>query len=158
MVIGDDAFPLKEYLQKPFHRRGLVNREIIFNYRLSRARRVVENAFGILSNRFRVFRAPIALSVPKARKLVLAATVLHNYLRTRKMLQHDPVETVDVEDTATGEVTPGGWQARHTEYGLVPLAVRGGRLARDAKVLRENLSEYFMTSGAVPWQWRIINK
>ena len=52
-IVGDDAFPLHTSMMKPFSSRRLTDEERIFNYRLSRARRIVENAFGILANRFR---------------------------------------------------------------------------------------------------------
>ena len=52
MMVADDAFPLKRYIQKPFGQAGLTNERRIFSYRLSRARRIVENSFGILANRF----------------------------------------------------------------------------------------------------------
>lgn len=53
--IGDQAFPLMVNLMKPYPDKNITRKEKIFNYRLSRARRVVENAFGILASRFRVF-------------------------------------------------------------------------------------------------------
>ena len=49
--VGDEAFALKDWLQKPYPHRGLTKEQRIFNYRLSRARRIVENSFGILANR-----------------------------------------------------------------------------------------------------------
>eukprot|EP00794_Sanderia_malayensis_P013219 gene13219-14568_t len=43
-IIGDDAFPLREDLLKPHPDRQLDADQRIFNYRFSRARRVVEDA------------------------------------------------------------------------------------------------------------------
>ncbi|XP_050311365.1 uncharacterized protein LOC126746984 [Anthonomus grandis grandis] len=62
VFVCDDAFPLQENLMKPFpgeHLKGTFQRS--FNYRLSRARRVVENAFGVMSSVFRVLRKPLLL-------------------------------------------------------------------------------------------------
>ncbi|XP_036143496.1 uncharacterized protein LOC118645845 [Monomorium pharaonis] len=38
-LVGDEGFPLKTYLMRPFSRRNLLNIEAkVFNYQLSRAR------------------------------------------------------------------------------------------------------------------------
>lgn len=47
VFVGDEAFPLKPYLLRPYPGRAVDSQQKrIYNYRLSRARRVVENAFG----------------------------------------------------------------------------------------------------------------
>lgn len=81
VLTGDDAFPLTTYLMKPYPRTGLTNEERVFNYRLSRMRRISENGFGIIANMWRVFRAPILLQPEKVIKITLAVLVLHNFLR-----------------------------------------------------------------------------
>ena len=71
-------FALTRFLMKPFPLTGLSRAQRIFNYRLSRMRRISENCFGIIANRWRVFRAPILLPPDT---VILVALVLHNFLR-----------------------------------------------------------------------------
>ena len=79
-LVGDEIFPLKDWLMRPYPGK-LDEASNIFNYRLSRARRDIENAFGILVARWRIFRGFIRSSVENVERYVLAALCLHNYLR-----------------------------------------------------------------------------
>jgi hypothetical protein len=60
--VAGDAFPSTRHTMKPYAvdlNEGSPKR--IFNYRLSRARLIVENAFGLLTSLFRIFRKPIEI-------------------------------------------------------------------------------------------------
>uniref|UniRef100_A0A182S077 DDE Tnp4 domain-containing protein n=1 Tax=Anopheles funestus TaxID=62324 RepID=A0A182S077_ANOFN len=84
-ILGDKAFAFTNYCIRPYggadNTLGAIQRT--FNYFQSRARMPVENTFGIVSNRFQVIRGPILLEPQKARKVVLTAAYLHNFLRKR---------------------------------------------------------------------------
>ena len=80
-ILGDNAFPMRTWLMKPFPQRALDPPSRNFNYRLSRARRIVENAFGMLAQRFRVFLTTINVRPKTAEKIVMASCILHNMLR-----------------------------------------------------------------------------
>ena len=51
-IVADDASSMRTWLMKPYSTRQLTLVESVFNYRLPRAWRIVENAFGILAHRF----------------------------------------------------------------------------------------------------------
>ena len=64
VIVGDEAFRLHKHIMKVDNkatsRAGRA--KIIFNYRLTRARRVTKNAFGLLSQVFLVFYPPISIT------------------------------------------------------------------------------------------------
>ena len=76
VITGDKAFPLTNYLMKPYPRINLTVEKRIFNYRLTRMRRISDNGFGILAIRWRVFRRvfrrPFALEPEKVKVITLA--------------------------------------------------------------------------------------
>jgi hypothetical protein len=80
--VADDAFRLSKRMMKPCGQKSC-QEEKVFNYRLSRARRVVENAFGILANRFRILQRDINSHVGKVQSITLAFCALHNYIKQK---------------------------------------------------------------------------
>jgi len=105
-IVADDAFPLKPYIMKPYPFRNVETqncsidenaeaerrKQRIFDYRLSRARRISENAFGILAARFGIFQHAMRLSPENATAVTLACLALHNFL----IAQNDKVVLPEV--------------------------------------------------------------
>lgn len=155
VIVADDAFPLNTHIMKPYsgqHAKGSTKR--IFNYRLSRARRIVENAFGIVSSVFRVLRKPMLLKPSKAQIIVMACVHLHNYLRksSNSTQIYSPQGVFDNEEN--GLVTPGSWRAENMPTtSFLPLRNIPRRSAQDAQDIRDELAAYFMSEeGKLSWQ------
>lgn len=139
-MVGDAAFPLKTYLMSPFPGNRIPRWRGIFNYRLSRARMVVECAFGILSSRWRVLYTRMNVKPENADCIVTAACILHNYLTTPSESQR--------------------WLDEAEERGEVLPAVRnmcGNRGCREAYDVREKLCTFFCSpEGSVSWQDNMV--
>lgn len=158
-LVGDEGFPLKTYLVRPFPRRNLQNVEAkIFNYRLSRARRIVENAFGILVARWKILQRPLAVKLSTAEAIIQVTVCLHNFIMKTKNNQYFPHGIVDFENY-DGEITPGNWRGMIGENNFLhPLGRIGANIGTTAAIRqRESLAQYFTSDeGSIPWQWRII--
>ena len=82
VLVGDEAFQLLENVMRPYLGKCLPKDELIFNYRLSRARMVVECTFGIMVAHWRIYHRMVEMLPHNMDFVILATCVLHNFLRT----------------------------------------------------------------------------
>ncbi|XP_068082037.1 uncharacterized protein [Anabrus simplex] len=145
VIEGDEAFPLKSYIMRPYPGQQLDRTKRIFNYRLSRARRVVENTFGILTQKFRIYNRRIQSKPESVDNIILVTCVLHNFIRK----YDDSVFTLinETSDSTNQEFVNPQLQNLHP---------RGGNSTREAFCIRDKLKDYFCSeAGSVPWQEHI---
>lgn len=136
VIVGDEAFPLKPYLVRPYP-GAQINGDIekqTFNYRLSRARRVSENAFGNLAQKFRLYFRTLNASPENVDKIILTTCILHNYIKNNEF-------TVRQMDLAEGQPI------------FRDLPRQGGSASPSAFTVRETYKNFFSSeSGSLPWQ------
>ncbi|XP_037512244.1 uncharacterized protein LOC119389023 [Rhipicephalus sanguineus] len=78
--VGYEAFQLRKDFMRPFPAKQLTDENRVFNYRLSRAWRCAENAFGITAARWRVLLRTINLKPKNVDYVIKAACILHNFI------------------------------------------------------------------------------
>lgn len=155
VLVADDAFALSNNIMKPYPGHlGSVNPERIYIYRVSRARRIVENVFGILAAKYRVFLTTIALHPDKVESVTLACIYLHNFLRRDSASRNNytPTGSFDTEDIEGRTVVPGSWRAEINEE-LLGLQVLPRKPLKTAVKIRDEFRDFFNSpEGQVPWQ------
>jgi len=167
VFLGDDAFPFGVHLMKAFDEsKQEVPEEIIFNYRFSGARRVVENAFGILAARFRVLRRNIIGSETLVQNIVLASTALHNLHLIRedsippKQRIYLPPGFADLY-RGNGVLKKGRWrkECKDEERSIFHRLCRQEANVNivNAYATREKFVEYFVQC-PLPWQYDQLSK
>ena len=149
VIVADEAFPLKPNIMRPYPRARngvrLSHEKQIYNYRLSRARRLVENAFGILAQRWRCFNRRLQLKTETVVKIIQATCVLHNYLRV----------PTDATITATyARLNPDRLDYLGPDGAIVDLQnLNGYRSAQEAQRIRDKFLQYFNSqAGALAYQ------
>ena len=106
-IIGDDAFTLRTWLMKPFGKLNLPIPKRMFNYRLSRVRRIVENVFGVLGNWFCSLLTTLIQEPETVSTIVLACICLHNLMRLHFHALQNAV--LDEEDNIH-QLVAGKWR------------------------------------------------
>ena len=126
---------------------------MIANYRFSRGRRVVENAFVILVQRWQILLGTM-LQVPETAQVIVEACIcLHNMMRLRYPGLQNAILDQEDEDH---NIIPGAWRDG-AELLELQIARGPNRDAVIAKRQREYLKMYFNSAaGSVSWQDRMI--
>ena len=142
---------------KPYSSQKLLETvERIFGYRLSRTRPTIKNAFGILSNRFRVLSSRLYLQPNNVTKIKLACCVLHNILRNHSKNSYSPSGCAD-EIEENRNIRQGEWRDRNDSV-MQPLAATTSRHpSHNAEKISDVFREYFYGRGQVSWQWKHVN-
>lgn len=140
--MGDEAFRLHKNILKPYTRKAARQDadKTVFNYRLSRARRVTENAFGLLSQIFRVFYTTININPETCDNLVIVACCLHNMLRDAYLEKNNKIFYQYDHEKCMNNIH------------FTPLINEGGFANAEGFTVRDSFKEYFNNEGAVPWQ------
>lgn len=118
---------------KPYNRRFIRDdRNRIFNYRLSRARKSIECSFGILCSKWKVFGAALCFDMENSDYIVSACMCLHNYIITRNIQNVEAMEIPEAENVINGR----------------------RKLPNE---IRHIFTEYFSSpQGSVPWQDKYV--
>ena len=152
-ILGDDAFALRTHLMKPYSLRTMTRSQAICNYRISRGRRVVENAFGIMASRFNILLGRMQQSPEVVQKIVQCCVILHNMMRRRY-----PTDNQARGDQEDGDhnLIPGDWR-NHANMHEMEQVNAPNLDTKAGKRQRELLRLYFNSpAGSVPWQERLV--
>lgn len=136
VIVGDEGFGLTTKLLRPYSGKCLSVKKRVFNYRLSRARRNIECAFGIMANKWRIFHRPLDVDLPLCESIIRVCCLLHNFVRER--------DGFKIEDTLTID-------------GLYDWSDDCRAPTKKATNLRDMFCDYFVSEeGSVPWQMERI--
>ena len=154
---GDNAYPQRTYLMTPYYGLHLTLAMRIFNYRLSRARRVIENVFGIMAHKWRCILGCFQQKPEVVGWIVQTAACLHNLQRLRYdyASSRNDYDYIDEQ----GIFQAGRWRADAPAIAAMnvqPGYGNGASGLREGKELRDYLADYFCGPGQVSWQLRAI--
>ncbi|CAN8023446.1 unnamed protein product, partial [Ixodes persulcatus] len=78
-ILGDAAYPLREYMLTPFRDYGrLTTKQRNFNLKFSGTRVLIENCFADLKKRFRQLKLLEFITVDHSARFIIACCTLHN--------------------------------------------------------------------------------
>ncbi|CAI6358625.1 unnamed protein product [Macrosiphum euphorbiae] len=136
-------------------KRKLPLNESIFNYRLSKGRRTIDNTFGIMASKWRVFRKTIIARRNTVEAITKAAVVLHNFIKMSESnagvrYYSGPLDIEPDEDNRRATLEMGA---------LRPVNQLGtNTYSGNAKIIRNKLKDHFSGKGVVAFQYERLVK
>nr|CAI5863174.1 unnamed protein product [Callosobruchus analis] len=146
-------------MMHPYPEKFLTQEKQIFNYRICRGRRLIENTFGILASRWRIFRKPIITKLSTAEHIIKATVCFHNWLMIQPLNDKDETQNyfnknlIDSGDVG-GNLHEVEWRKEVNNGNFQNVERLGSNMyTRNAHEMREVLKNYFYFDGAVAFPW-----
>lgn len=88
----------------------------------------------------------------------MAVCALHNFIMSRQNARAMyTANGMSDREGEGGSLIEGAWRQESTlRETMIPLQATRGDYPTDAKIIREELENYFVTDGEVPWQYGFI--
>ncbi|CAD7093771.1 unnamed protein product [Hermetia illucens] len=137
VLVGDEAFGLSYNLLTPYSGNYLPTSERIFNYRLSRARRLVESAFRMLAHTWRILLKSLEVQPALGKLIVLCCCILHNYIKLNMKELKKNIREVQTHDPSA----------------YVNYEARMAQPVSTAVIIRNSFAEWFINEGNLPFQY-----
>lgn len=118
---------------------------------MSRARRIIENTFGIIASQWRIYRRPINASPENAKLMVQATVCLYNWLRRQDndINMYVPPSVVEVDDYSNGSLQT----ITEDRCAFREISKCGTNTSSKESIeIRNKFCHYFNNKGTVPWQ------
>lgn len=155
VFVADEAFPLSKNIMRPYPGNDIRGNEEkkIYNYRLSRARQMVECAFGIMVQKFEIFQRWQKVHPHHLDMIILACTCLHNFLINKDQIISESQQIL--HNTTSPPLQPDGTIFEQ----LQSLDENEISIITTSMGIRDKFKEYFNSeAGSVNWQDNIINR
>ncbi|KAL7294230.1 hypothetical protein TKK_0012246 [Trichogramma kaykai] len=146
VIITDGGYPTKNYLMKPYMKIPQMTVPMkVFNFRLSRARYIIEAAFGLLCNLWQVNEIPLGWKLSITEAIIFSTLCLHNAkitldLHESRGYYDHCIDSAQVNEQQIEEENDDQARYNFNEFNV-----------------RAILQDYFVSpAGAVPYQWHNI--
>lgn len=125
VIIGDAGYTLYEHLMTPYPIESrMAHEEHHYNYLHSRTRIIVEQAFALLKNKFRIYKTKILWNNPfQIAEMITSTIILHNWM-------------IDFGDQVSESVTSEEWMQIGIRYNQTDIV--SGEPARTKRDLIKN--------------------
>jgi hypothetical protein len=113
VIMVDEAFALSEHVLRPYPNRNLSVQQRIYTYRLTRAHRMVECAFGILASKWRIFHRSLDGTPQFCDSIVKGGCILHNFVRQNDGFQLEDTLCYSNFESIQATWTRGNTKGKH---------------------------------------------
>ncbi|KUF83284.1 Far upstream element-binding protein 3 [Phytophthora nicotianae] len=141
--VGDNAYPLSDSLLVPYNKVELKKKQDSdFNFYLSQLRIRIEMAFGLLVNKWQIFKKPLVVDFKNVSKVIKTCMKLHNFCTNETLINADVTVVHDRVSSAYHRLRECAYQA--ADNSMEDTDITGVELdnAARGRILRQIINDH----------------